>query len=232
VALIVAAGLFALSLARHEPWTRAVLGAVSLAMAAIPEEFPIVLTLFLSVGAWRLAAHGMLVRRLASVETLGSTTVICTDKTGTLTRGDFALVRHVVLVASLSEGDFLEIAVLACERLPADAMERAIGMYAERYGVSPSAIAGPLGPRPRPRLRPHRQTHVPCVAFARCRYHLVVAVKGAVEGVLTHCRLDPETRKSALDMNERLARQGLRVLAVATKRTNRVSATRDRTNRT
>jgi Ca2+-transporting ATPase len=75
--------LFGLSLARGEPWTRALLGAVSLAMAAIPEEFPIVLTLFLSVGAWRLAAHGMLVRRLASVETLGSTTVICTDKTGT-----------------------------------------------------------------------------------------------------------------------------------------------------
>ena len=82
VAVMVAVALFALSLARGEPWTRALLGAVSLAMAAIPEEFPIVLTLFLSAGAWRLAARGMLVRRLASVETLGSTTVICTDKTG------------------------------------------------------------------------------------------------------------------------------------------------------
>jgi Ca2+-transporting ATPase len=81
VAVIVAVALFALSLGRGEPWTRALLGAVSLAMAAIPEEFPIVLTLFLSVGAWRLASHGMLVRRLSSVETLGSTTVICTDKT-------------------------------------------------------------------------------------------------------------------------------------------------------
>ena len=75
---------------RGEPWTRALLGAVSLAMAAIPEEFPIVLTLFLSVGAWRLASRGMLVRRLASVETLGSTTVICTDKTGTLTQNRMA----------------------------------------------------------------------------------------------------------------------------------------------
>ena len=93
VAVIVAIALFGLSLARGEPWTRALLGAVSLAMAAIPEEFPIVLTLFLSAGAWRLASRGMLVRRLASVETLGSTTVICTDKTGTLTRGEFQMTR-------------------------------------------------------------------------------------------------------------------------------------------
>ncbi len=95
--MIVAVALFALSLGRGEPWTRALLGAVSLAMAAIPEEFPIVLTLFLSVGAWRLASRGMLVRRLASVETLGSTTVICTDKTGTLTRGEFQMTQHLVL---------------------------------------------------------------------------------------------------------------------------------------
>src|SRR5207344_1502723 len=129
---IVAIALFGLSLARGEPWTRALLGAVSLAMAAIPEEFPIVLTLFLSAGAWRLAARGMLVRRLASVETLGSTTVICTDKTGTLTRGEFQLTEHVVIDPGMSEREFLEAAVLACERHPADAMERAIVAYAEQ----------------------------------------------------------------------------------------------------
>jgi len=63
VAVFLAVTLFALSLGRGEPWRRAVLGAVGLAMAAIPEEFPIVLTLFLSVGARRLASHGMLVDR-------------------------------------------------------------------------------------------------------------------------------------------------------------------------
>ena len=127
VAVIVAIALFGLSLARGEPWTRALLGAVSLAMAAIPEEFPIVLTLFLSAGAWRLASRGMLVRRLASVETLGSTTVICTDKTGTLTRGEFQMTRHLALAPAVSEQDVLEASVLACERHPTDAMERAIG---------------------------------------------------------------------------------------------------------
>jgi Ca2+-transporting ATPase len=98
VSVMVAAALFALSLVRGEPWTRALLAAVSLAMASIPEEFPIVLTLFLSAGAWRLASRGMLVRRLASVETLGSTTVICTDKTGTLTR-EFQMTEHLVLAS-------------------------------------------------------------------------------------------------------------------------------------
>jgi Ca2+-transporting ATPase len=136
VAVIAAIALFGLSLARGEPWTRALLGGVSLAIAAIPEEFPIVLTLFLSAGAWRLASRGMLVRRLASVETLGSTTVICTDKTGTLTRGEFQMTEHLVLTPGLSDHALLEAAVLACERHPTDAMERAIGAYAEGRGVS------------------------------------------------------------------------------------------------
>jgi Ca2+-transporting ATPase len=89
VAVVVAVGVFVLGLVRGERWTVALLSAISLAMAAVPEEYPLVLTLFLSVGAWRLGRRGMLVRRLASVETLGSTTVICTDKTGTLTAGHF-----------------------------------------------------------------------------------------------------------------------------------------------
>ncbi|HSC98069.1 MAG TPA: HAD-IC family P-type ATPase, partial [Casimicrobiaceae bacterium] len=140
-AVIVAIGLFVLSLQRGEPWTRALLGAVSLAMAAVPEEFPIVLTMFLSVGAWRLASRGMLVRRLSSVETLGSTTVICTDKTGTLTRGQFQVTHHLILRDGLAERDLLETAVLACERHPTDAMERAILAYAEAHDVSVPQIA-------------------------------------------------------------------------------------------
>ncbi len=173
VAVAVAVALFALSLGRGEPWTRALLGAVSLAMAAIPEEFPIVLTLFLSVGAWRLASRGMLVRRLASVETLGSTTVICTDKTGTLTRGEFQMTQHLVLEPGLSEPDFLEAAVLACERHPTDAMERAIGAYAAARGVTSARSRGRLDARSRLRLRSGRQAHVACLARAEHRRPLL-----------------------------------------------------------
>ncbi|MCC7176998.1 MAG: cation-translocating P-type ATPase [Acidobacteria bacterium] len=231
VAVIVAGALFALSLFRGEPWTRALLGAVSLAMAAIPEEFPIVLTLFLSVGAWRLASHGMLVRRLASVETLGSTTVICTDKTGTLTRGEFRMTRHLVLVPDLSEREFLEAAVLACERHPTDAMERAIGAYADARGVSPNELDARWA-----LIRDYDfdavGKHMSHVWQARDTddTYLVVA-KGAVEGILAHSNLDEGARRAVLDANGRLAAVGLRVLALAGRSTNRLGAGRDEDER-
>ncbi len=218
VALAVAGGLFVLALLRGEPWTQGLLDAVSLSMAAIPEEYPIVLALFLSVGAWRLASRGMLVRRLASVETLGSTTVICTDKTGTLTRGRFQVVEHVVLDPRSSAHDLLELAVLACEPDPVDAMEQAIVAYADAQGVRPATVlAG------RTLERDHdfdvvgkHMSHVwrgPASGDT-----VVVAAKGAIEGVLSHGGGDAMARSQALDANTRLAQQGLRVLAVAGKR--------------
>jgi Ca2+-transporting ATPase len=231
VAGIVAVALFALSVARGEPWTRALLGAISLAMAAIPEEFPIVLTLFLSAGAWRLASHGMLVRRLASVETLGSTTVICTDKTGTLTRGEFQMTQHLVLAPGLSEHDFLAAAVLACERHPSDAMERAIGTYAGSRGVSSASLEAEwvlVRDYDFDAVGKH-MSHV-WHGLDAPETHLVAA-KGAVEGILAHSRLDESARRTVLEANARLAAQGLRVLALAGKRMNHPGAGRDEDER-
>ncbi|MGE3845014.1 MAG: HAD-IC family P-type ATPase, partial [Vicinamibacterales bacterium] len=226
----VAIALFGLSLARGEPWSRALLGAVSLAMAAIPEEFPIVLTLFLSVGAWRLASHGMLVRRLASVETLGSTTVICTDKTGTLTRGEFQMTRHLALNPELSEQDLLATAVLACERHPTDAMERAIGAYAGARGVSTAGLDAQWT-----LVRDYDfdsvGKHMSHVWQARNDNTYLVASKGALEGILAHSRLDDRARGAAVDANRRLAAQGLRVLALAAKRMDRFGTDRDEDER-
>ncbi len=226
----VAIALFGLSLARGEPWSRALLGAVSLAMAAIPEEFPIVLTLFLSVGAWRLASHGMLVRRLASVETLGSTTVICTDKTGTLTRGEFQMTRHLALSPELSEQDLLATAVLACERHPTDAMERAIGAYAGARGVSTATLDAQWT-----LVRDYDfdsvGKHMSHVWQARNDKNYLVAAKGALEGILAHSRLDDSTRRAAVDANRRLAAQGQRVLALAAKRMDRLGTDRDEDER-
>lgn len=227
VAVAVAGVLFALRVTRGTPWTQAVLEAVSLAMAAIPEEFPLVLTLFLSVGAWRLAERGMLVRRLASVETLGSTTVICTDKTGTLTRGQFQVTRHATLDASPSERDLLVAAVLACERHPTDAMERAVAAYADAQGVSTSALAAewvlvrdydfdPIG---------KHMSHVWHAPSAEPPF--LIAAKGAIEGVLAHCTLTPAARSEALAMHDRFAADGLRVLAVAARRADLLGEGRD-----
>jgi Ca2+-transporting ATPase len=92
-ALLFCVAVVGLEMLHGHGWATAILAGVSLGMAAIPEEFPIVFTLFLSLGVWRMARQQALVRRLAGVETLGSTTVICTDKTGTITQGKLALVR-------------------------------------------------------------------------------------------------------------------------------------------
>ena len=66
-------------------WAEAILAGVTLAMAILPEEFPVVLTVFLALGAWRISKHNVLTRRMPAIETLGATTVLCVDKTGTLT---------------------------------------------------------------------------------------------------------------------------------------------------
>jgi Ca2+-transporting ATPase len=230
VAVIVAIALFGISLARGEAWTRALLGAVSLAMAAIPEEFPIVLTLFLSAGAWRLASHGMLVRRLASVETLGSTTVICTDKTGTLTRGEFQMTEHLVLEPGLSERDVLEAAVLACERHPTDAMELAIAAYAAARGIS-RATVGARWTLVRDYDFDSIGKHMSHVWHGRDDGGYMVAAKGALEGILAHSRIDQRARAAAVDAHGRLAARGLRVLALGGKRGGQLGGDRDEDER-
>lgn len=225
VAILAAAALAGVGVLHGTPWRDALLGAVSLAMAAIPEEFPLVLTLFLSAGAWRLASRGMLVRRLASVETLGATTVICTDKTGTLTHGSFEAVAHVVLQDGATPADLLEMALLACERHPADAMEQALVRYGAKLGVAHDAVIAPLT-----LIRDYdfdalgkHMSHV----WQRRTGAFVVAAKGALEGILEHAAATQAERDRAVAANAAMADRGLRVLAVAGRARERAGAGRD-----
>ena len=111
-------------------WGDAVIAGVSLAIAAVPEEFPMVYTLYLALGAWRLARDRALIRRLPSVETLGATTVVCTDKTGTLTLGHLAVGSVVGADPATAERAVLEAGVLASEPAPYDPLDRAIVEFA------------------------------------------------------------------------------------------------------
>ena len=210
VAVVVAGSVFGLRMAAGSAPIAAFLSAISLAMAAIPEEFPLVLTLFLSLGAMRLSQRGVLVRRLAAVESLGATTVICTDKTGTLTQARFELATHEAIGGD--DARLLSAAVLACEPAPDDIMERAIVAHATEHGIVTEALHA------RWRLAidhafEREGKHMTHVWASGDRWKVVM--KGALEGVLEHCTLTTDERAAAERAMAELARDGMRVLAVA-----------------
>jgi Ca2+-transporting ATPase len=205
----------ALAWARGASAGAALLQGLTFAVAAVPEEFPIVYTLFLSVGAWRLARHGVLTRRLACVEALGSTTVVCVDKTGTLTRGRFSLTEHRAAGGAANEARLLEAAVLACEPDPHDPLERAIVAHAAEHGASAEGLHARWT-----LVRDHdfdpRSRHMSHV-WRDASEEWVVA-KGALEGILDHCAADAATRASAERLMAESGSRGIRVLAVAGRR--------------
>jgi len=216
-ALIAATGLFLLQWARGDSLHEAFLYAVSLAMSAVGEEFVLVLALFLSLGAWRLSRTGVLIRRLASVETLGATTVICMDKTGTLTTGDYSLQAHLPLGDHPSEDALLEAAALACEPRPADAIERTIVAHCVQHGLDVDGLHSrwnlafdyPFDP-----IGKH-MSHVWRLNRAGEQPQYRIAAKGALEGVLEHCRATQAEIFRAQAANAEMASRGMRVLAVA-----------------
>lgn len=216
-AAAVSVAVMLLALARGQGWVPALLGGISLAMSAMPEEFPLVFTLFLSVGAWRLSRRGVLVRRVAAVETLGSTTIICTDKTGTITRGSFDLEVTVVLADNLSVNELLEAAVLACELQPNDSMDRTIVDQARGIGVDAEALhAGWSLVRDYDfDVNGKHMSHVWERRASSGGAHRRIVAKGALEGVLEHCSMTDAARTAAQARNAELASHALRVLAVA-----------------
>lgn len=214
-------------------WGQAVIAGVSLAIAAIPEEFSMVYALYLALGAWRLAQDRALVRRLPSVETLGSTTVICTDKTGTLTHGGVAVSSWWTLDAGTSgsaptgeaERALLSGAVLASEPHPFDPLDLAIVAAARREGVDAEQLHGrelvvdwPFDPADK------YLTHVWARPDDPTTFD--VAAKGSFEGVLAHSSVPPDMRARVEAAHAELTASGLRVIAVASGTTSTGSATR------
>lgn len=198
-------------------WLDALLAGITLAIATIPEEFPVVLTVFLALGAWRMAAANVLVQRPAAIETLGAVTVLCVDKTGTLTENRMSVAAAAagesVWMASGSSrcvppsfALLLLDASLANELSPTDPMEIAIAQAcAER-------------PSPSTHLR-HYPLSVDLLAVGQAWQRddgsRFMACKGAPEAVAGLCRLSRADADALLDRAARLAEQGLRVIAVA-----------------
>jgi len=226
VGLSLATGLaLAWGLTRGD-WLHGLLAGLTLAMAILPEELPVVLTIFLGLGAWRLAREKVLTRSMPAVELLGATTVLCVDKTGTLTMNRMAVRR---LWAEEADHDLgasgstalpdslhpvLEYAVLASHRRAFDPMESAIGEAGQRHLAGTEHLHGeweliddyPLSPQ--------------LLAMSRVwqspdRQDRLVAAKGAPEAIVDLCHLDQARRGPIARQVEAMAGDGLRVLAVA-----------------
>jgi len=207
-ALILSLVLAAYYVATRGDWLAGILAGITLAMAILPEEFPVVLTVFLALGAWRISRHGVLTRRMPAIETLGSATVLCVDKTGTLTENRMAVVDTIAPGEDTART--LTAAALACELEPFDPMERAILSAAgERADGIRRAWA-------LDRDYPMSGEFLAvCHAWSSPAGERRVAIKGAPETVLALCRLDGTAIRSAMDQVERASERGLRLLAVA-----------------
>lgn len=207
-----------------QSWEQAILAGIAMAMAVLPEEFPVILTVFLAMGAWRISRCRVLTRRMPAIETLGAATVLCTDKTGTLTLNRMT-VRHLHAGGQsfvASEGAempemfhrLIEYGVLASKKEIFDPMERALhqmgGEYLGKtkhwhdqwemvrdYPLSPELLA---------------VTHV---WRAPGTDNLIVATKGAPEAIAELCRLDKVQRIAMAAQVGKMAGEGLRVLGVA-----------------
>lgn len=203
----------------------ALLAGITLAMSMLPQEFPLILTVFMAMGAWRISQQRVLVRRANAIEALGTATVLCTDKTGTLTLNRMTIAALQVQAQRWSAAsgeplpasfqDLLEVGILASEREPFDPMEKAFWALGEQhlpasgarwhpdwqlaheYALSPDLLA---------------MSHVWQVP-GQAAY--VVAAKGAPEAVADLCHLDAVQLAALRCSAEEMASQGMRVLGVA-----------------
>jgi len=194
--------------------------ALTLAMSILPEEIPVAFTTFMAVGAWRLLQKGVVVKQLKTVETLGSASVICTDKTGTLTENKMSLAKVYVAESGLSyEGEMLtdqnafklvRIAMWASEPIPFDPMEVALHEHYQKLNtlderkdyhiIHEYPLSG----------KPPMMTHV----FEDKDGKRIIAAKGAPEALLAVSTLSAEQKKQAELAIKHFSADGYRVLGV------------------
>jgi Ca2+-transporting ATPase len=207
-------------------WLHGLLAGLTLAMAILPEELPVVLTLFLGLGAWRLAREKVLARSIPAVELLGATTTLCVDKTGTLTANRMAVRRlwneeaefdrltagQAALAEELHAA--LEYAVLASHRRAFDPMESAIQDAGQRLLVDTEHLHADWT------LVDDYALSQEMLAMSRVwqspdRRERLIAAKGAPEAIVDLCHLDAAVHQRIADQVLAMANEGLRVLGVA-----------------
>jgi Ca2+-transporting ATPase len=216
-------------------WLGALLAGIALAMALLPQEFTVVLTVLPALGAWRLSKQNVLTRRIAAIETLGATSVLCVDKTGTLTENRMTVVElyaqdggsdpgenltiDYALPPELSETfhSLVEYSILASISDPFDPMEKAFHRLGQHFLQGTEhlhrdwTLVREYGLTPELRAMSHIWKAVDGEAH-------VVAAKGAPEAIVDLCHLDSELQARFASAAEAMASKGLRVLGVAQAR--------------
>jgi len=222
-------------------WLEALLAGIALAMALLPQEFSVVLTVIPALGAWRLSKHKVLTRRIAAIETLGATSVLCVDKTGTLTENRMTVAQLYAETAATQadgaaiQGDSLsvdyatttelpeafhtlvEFSILASMSDPFDPMEKVFHRLGQHFLKDTEhlhrdwTLMQHYGLTPELRAMSHVWKAVDGQAN-------VVAAKGAPEAIVDLCHMDSAAQARVATAVERMAAQGLRVLGVARSR--------------
>lgn len=196
------------------------LKSLTLAMSILPEEIPVAFATFMALGAWRLIKLGIVVKQMKTVETLGSATVICTDKTGTITENKMSLAKFYVFKThsfsdlkyelSKDEAELLSLSMWSSEVLPFDPMENAIHtFYTERTKTDERPNFKMIHEYPLDG-KPPMMTHV----FRGKNGHKIIAAKGAPEALMEVSNLNEKQKKQIQEAIHNLALEGFRVLGV------------------
>jgi Ca2+-transporting ATPase len=205
---------------RSQNLLNSLLQSLTLAMSILPEEIPVAFTTFMALGAWRLMKMGIVVKQMKTVETLGSATVICTDKTGTITENKMKLAKLFLLKSNLivnpedklndDENELIALAMWASEPIPFDPMELAIHRAYEgsvKNDERPNyklVHEYPLGGKP------PMMTHV----FSDNKGNNIIAAKGAPEALINVSNLTESEKNQIHSAIQLLAVEGYRVLGV------------------
>ncbi len=199
---------------------KSLLRSFTLAMSILPEEIPVAFSTFMALGAWRLMKTGIVVKQMKTVETLGSATVICTDKTGTITENKMSLAKLFVLKSNLiinpedelngDEKELIELAMWASEPIPFDPME--VELHRTYTEITQN------DERPNYKLiheyplggKPPMMTHI----FSDKKGNRVIAAKGAPEALIKASKVTEKEKKDIHTAIQLLATEGYRVLGV------------------
>lgn len=197
------------------------LQSLTLAMSILPEEIPVAFTTFMALGAWRLMKKGIIVKQMKTVETLGSATVICTDKTGTLTENKMSLAKLFLLsenkiflpteVQSDKERALIEYAMWASETIPFDPMEKALHLSYQETTLSDQRFDFQLVHEYPLSGKPPMMTHI----FKNQSKQRIIAAKGAPEALMDIAHLSIAEKENIDKAIEILTLDGFRILGVA-----------------